>query len=237
MVKLTVSRNVALYLNKLIKDANDLVALRKVATREMKFLKSKYESTALVPKAVVDVPASPRPQVAVLAGGCFWGMEAVFERVKGVRSVTAGYAGGRREDANYSAVSTERTGHAEAIRITYDPAKVSYATLLRVYFAIAHDPTQVGGQGPDRGPSYRSAIFPQSAEQAKVARDYIAQLTRAHAFPKPITTRIEQGNFFPAEAEHQNFYDRNPTYPYIVRWDKPKVAGFRAGFPELARAG
>jgi peptide-methionine (S)-S-oxide reductase len=164
-------------------------------------------------------------------------MEAVFERVKGVRSVTAGYAGGRREDANYAAVSTERTRHAEAVRIVYDPAKVSYATLLRVYFAIAHDPTQVGGQGPDRGPSYRSAIFAQSPEQADVARHYIAQLTQAHAFAKPITTRIEQGGFFPAEADHQNFYDRNPGHPYIVRWDKPKVAGFRAGFPDLARAG
>ncbi|GAA3256533.1 hypothetical protein GCM10020258_16110 [Sphingomonas yabuuchiae] len=146
-------------------------------------LPASAERAVPLPKATVDVPASPRPQVAVLAGGCFWGMEAVFQRVKGVRSVTAGYAGGRREDANYAAVSTERTGHAEAIRITYDPAQVSYATLLRVYFAIAHDPTQVGGQGPDRGPSYRSAIFAQSPEQARVARDYMAQLTHAHAFP------------------------------------------------------
>ncbi len=200
-------------------------------------LPASAERAVPLPRATVDVPATPRPQVAVLAGGCFWGMEAVFQRVKGVRSVTAGYAGGRREDANYAAVSTERTRHAEAVRITYDPAKVSYATLLRVYFAIAHDPTQVGGQGPDRGPSYRSAIFVQSPEQAKVARDYIAQLTRAHAFPRPITTRIEQGGFFPAEAEHQDFYDRNPMHPYIVRWDKPKVAGFRAGFPDLAQAG
>lgn len=199
-------------------------------------LPAKAERAVPLPKAVLDVPATSKRQVAVLAGGCFWGMEAVFERVKGVRSVTAGYAGGRRDEANYPAVSTERTRHAEAIRIVYDPAQVSYATLLRVYFAIAHDPTQVGGQGPDRGPSYRSAIFAQSPEQARVAHAYIAQLTSAHAFARPITTRIEQGQFFPAEAEHQNFYDRNPTHPYITRWDKPKVAGFRAGFPDLARA-
>lgn len=200
-------------------------------------LPAQAERAVPLPKAALDMPVAQHPQVAVLAGGCFWGMEAVFERVKGVRSVTAGYAGGRREDANYGAVSTERTGHAEAIRITYDPRQVSYATLLRVYFSIAHDPTQVGGQGPDRGPSYRSAIFAQSPQQAQVARAYIAQLTRAHAFAKPITTRIEQGGFFPAEAEHQDFYDRNPTHPYIMRWDKPKVAGFRTGFPDLARAG
>lgn len=200
-------------------------------------LPAQAERAVPLPKAALDVPASGRSQTAVLAGGCFWGMQAVFERVKGVTAVTAGYAGGGRQDANYGAVSTERTRHAEAVRITYDPARVSYATLLRVYFSIAHDPTQVGGQGPDRGPSYRSAIFAQTPDQARIARAYIAQLTRAHAFARPITTRIEQGGFYPAEAEHQNFYDRNPTHPYIVRWDKPKVAGFRAGFPDLARAG
>ncbi|WP_454278636.1 peptide-methionine (S)-S-oxide reductase MsrA [Sphingomonas sp. Marseille-Q8236] len=200
-------------------------------------LPARAERAVPLPKATIDLPAMGRSQTAVLAGGCFWGMEAVFERVKGVRGVTAGYAGGGAADANYAAVSTEQTRHAEAIRITYDPAQVSYATLLRVYFSIAHDPTQVGGQGPDRGPSYRSAIFAQSPQQAQVARAYIAQLTKAHAFARPITTRIEQGGFFPAEAEHQNFYDRNPMHPYIMRWDKPKVAGFRAGFPDLARAG
>ena len=142
-------------------------------------LPAKAERAVPLPKAALDVPATGRSQVAVLAGGCFWGMEAVFERVKGVRSVTAGYAGGRREDANYAAVSTERTRHAEAVRIVYDPAKVSYATLLRVYFAIAHDPTQVGGQGPDRGPSYRSAIFAQSPEQADVARHFCPWLVKA----------------------------------------------------------
>lgn len=193
------------------------------------------ERAVPVPRATQDVPAAPGLQHAVLAGGCFWGMEAVFERVKGVRNVISGYAGGTADTANYTAVSTERTRHAEAIRITYDPRVVSYATLLRVYFSIAHDPTQVNRQGPDSGPSYRSAIFPQNAQQAAVARAYIAQISRAGAFPRPIATKIEQGRFFPAEADHQDFFNRNPTHPYIVRWDKPKVAAFKAGFPTLAR--
>ena len=193
------------------------------------------ERARFIPAAQIDVPAGSGPQVAVLAGGCFWGMEAVFEQVKGVTGVTAGYAGGTAGTANYDAVSTERTGHAEAVRIIYDPKRVSYATLLRVYFSIAHDPTQVNRQGPDSGPSYRSAIFPQTPDQARAARSYIAQLAQARAFAQPIATKIEQGRFFPAEAYHQNFYDRNPTHPYIAMWDKPKVAAFRVGFPTLAR--
>lgn len=193
------------------------------------------ERAVPIPAAKVDVAGARGQQVAVLAGGCFWGMEAVFERVKGVTGVTSGYAGGTAATATYDAVSTERTGHAEAVRITFDPAKVSYGTLLRVYFAVAHDPTQVNRQGPDRGPSYRSAIFPQTPEQARVAGAYLAQLGAAKAFARPIATRIEQGRFFPAEAYHQDFYDRNPGHPYIVTWDKPKVAAFRAGFPAIAR--
>ena len=193
------------------------------------------ERAVPIPAAKTDVPAAAGTQTAVFAGGCFWGMEAVFEHVKGVRSVTAGYAGGTRDTANYDAVSTERTGHAEAVKVVFDPRQVSYATLLRVYFSIAHDPTQLNRQGPDNGPSYRSALFPQDARQAAVARAYIAQLGAAKSFPRPIVTRIEQGGFFPAESYHQNFYDRNPTHPYIVHWDKPKVAAFKAGFPALAR--
>ncbi|MBB4152131.1 peptide-methionine (S)-S-oxide reductase [Sphingomonas jinjuensis] len=193
------------------------------------------ERAVPIPAARADVPATGGTQTAVLAGGCFWGMEAVFERVKGVRSVTAGYAGGSPNTANYAAVSTETTKHAEAIRVVFDPRQVSYATLLRVYFSIAHDPTELNRQGPDSGPSYRSAIFPQNPDQARVARAYIAQLGAAKAYPKPIVTRIEQGGFYPAEAYHQNFYDRNPTHPYIVTWDKPKVAAFRAAFPTLAK--
>ena len=193
------------------------------------------ERAVPIPVAKVDVPAGAEAQTAVFAGGCFWGMEAVFEHVKGVKSVTAGYAGGSADTATYDQVSSETTRHAEAIRIVYDPRVVSFATLLRVDFSIAQDPTELNRQGPDSGTSYRSAIFPQNAAQARVAKAYIAQLDAAHAFPKPIVTRIETGTFYPAEAYHQHFYDRNPTHPYIVMWDKPKVAAFKAAFPALAR--
>lgn len=192
------------------------------------------ERAVPIPPAKQDVTATG-PQVAVFAGGCFWGMEAVFEGIKGVRTVTAGYAGGTRETATYDQVSSERTNHAEAIRILYDPAQVSYATLLRVYFSVAHNPTELNRQGPDSGYSYRSAIFPQSAAQRAVAAAYIAQLEKARVFPKPIVTRLETGAFFPAEAYHQDFYRRNPAHPYIVTFDQPKVAAFRAAFPALAR--
>ena len=196
---------------------------------------ARAERARPIPAAKVDVPATPGLQTAVFAGGCFWGVEAVFEQVKGVRQVVSGYAGGAKGTATYDQVSTETTGHAEAVRITYDPRQVSYATLLRVFFSIAHDPTQLNRQGPDTGPSYRSAIFPQNPHQAAVARAYIGQLGAARTFGKPIVTKVETGAFFPAEAYHQRFYQRNPGHPYIVMWDKPKVAGFRAGFPALAR--
>jgi peptide-methionine (S)-S-oxide reductase len=188
----------------------------------------------VIPAVKTDVPAAPGLQTAVLAGGCFWTMEAVFEHVKGVRSVTAGYAGGTRDTATYDQVSAETTRHAEAIRIAYDPRVVSYGTLLRVYFSIAHDPTSLDRQGPDSGTSYRSAIFPQSPVQAQVAKAYIAQLGGTHAFSGPIVTKLETGAFYPAEAYHQNFFDRNPTHPYIVMWDKPKLAAFRAAFPTIS---
>jgi len=192
------------------------------------------ERAVPIPAPAADVAPAKGPQVAVLAGGCFWGMEAVFQSVRGVQSVTSGYAGGARSAATYDQVSTERTGHAEAIRVVYDPRKVSYGTLLRVYFSVAHDPTQLNRQTPDIGPSYRSAIFPQNADQRRVAAAYIVQLTRAKAYPKPIVTKLESGAFYPAEAYHQDFYWRNPTHPYIVRWDKPKVTAFRNAFPQLA---
>jgi peptide-methionine (S)-S-oxide reductase len=162
-------------------------------------------------------------------------MEAVFERVKGVTNVTAGYAGGTASTATYDQVSTEGTGHAEAIRVAYDPRVVSYGTLLRIYFAVAHDPTTLNRQGPDQGTSYRSAIFPQNAAQRAVAAAYIAQLGQAKAYPRPIVTKLETGGFYPAEAYHQHFFDRNPNHPYIVAWDKPKVAAFKAAFPALAK--
>jgi peptide-methionine (S)-S-oxide reductase len=191
------------------------------------------ERAVPVPVPTLDVKPSKGEQVAVLAGGCFWGMEAVFQSVKGVHSVTNGYAGGTANTATYAQVSTEKTGHAEAVRIAFDPRKVSYGTLLRVYFSVAHDPTQLNRQYPDTGPSYRSAIFPQDEEQRQVAAAYIAQLTKAKAFPKPIVTKLESGGFYPAENYHQDFFWRNPTHPYIVRWDKPKVAAFRNAYPQL----
>lgn len=193
------------------------------------------EKPVIIPAPQLD-PAQTEPQaVAILAGGCFWGMEAVFENVKGVRMVTSGYAGGKAEEANYDTVITETTNHAEAVRIVYDPKQISYGKLLHIYFSAAHDPTQLNRQGPDTGRSYRSAIFPQTLAQAATARAYIAQLSASRAFPRPIVTRIESGRFYNAEPYHQDFFARNPLHPYIVRWDKPKLAGARATFPALFR--
>ena len=181
--------------------------------------------------------ASPqRLEQAVLAGGCFWGMEAVFEHVKGVRDVVSGYAGGSARDANYAAVSSERTRHAEAVRITYDPARISYAQLLKIYATVAHDPTQLNRQGPDVGPSYRSAIFPQGAEQRQTAQRFLAQLRASRMYKRPIVTRIEGGAFFPAEASHQDFVRRNPYHPYVLVHDRPKLAKLRRSYPQLWKA-
>ena len=171
-------------------------------------------------------------ETAVLAGGCFWGMEGVFEHVKGVTNVVSGYAGGSSSDASYDRVSTERTGHAEAVRISFDPSQVSYAQLLKIYFSVAHDPTQVNRQGPDVGPSYRSAIFPQNSAQRQIAASFIAQL-RAK---RPIATRVESGPFFPAEAYHQDFMRRNPYYPYIIVNDRPKLAKLKQAYPQYWKA-
>ena len=197
------------------------------------------KALALIPLAMLvaaPADAAPRTDTAVLAGGCFWGMELVFEHVKGVRNVVSGYAGGTARDANYDAVSSEGTGHAEAVKITYDPSKVSYAQLLQVFFTVAHDPTEVNRQGPDTGPSYRSAIFPQSADQERFARAFIARLNGAHMFKRPIATKIEHGGFYAAEDYHQHFYDTHPYYPYIVINDKPKVAALHKRFPTLWKA-
>src|SRR4051812_19444500 len=177
--------------------------------------------------------AASHSETAVLAGGCFWGMESVFEHVKGVTNVVSGYAGGRSSDANYDAVSSEATGHAEAVKITYDPARISYAQLLQIYFTVAHDPTQVNRQSPDVGTSYRSAIFPQNAEQARFAKAFIARLTAAHLFKAPIATRIESGGFYPAEQYHQGFARKHPYYPYILVNDRPKVTALEKKFPGL----
>jgi peptide-methionine (S)-S-oxide reductase len=196
------------------------------------------KNLALIAAALVAAPATaaPRTETAVLAGGCFWGMESVFEHVKGVTDVVSGFAGGSARDASYDKVSTEGTGHAEAVRISYDPSKVSYAQLLQVYFAVAHDPTQVNRQGPDVGPSYRSAIFPQSASQEAQAKRFIAKLTAQHVFKAPIATRIEHGGFFPAEAYHQDYARKHPWQPYIVINDRPKVVALKRQYPSLFKA-
>ena len=180
--------------------------------------------------------AAPRTETAVLAGGCFWGMESVFEHVKGVTDVVSGYAGGSSKDADYDQVSSEGTGHAEAVKITYDPSKVSYAQLLQIYFTVAHDPTEVNRQGPDVGPSYRSAIFPQSDQQAAFAKAFIARLSAAHIYKAPIATKIEGGSFFPAESYHQDFARKHPLYPYILVNDKPKVEALQRKFPAFYKA-
>jgi len=192
--------------------------------------------TLLIPIALLaaaPAAAAPKSETAVLAGGCFWGVEWVFEHVKGVKDVVSGYAGGSAKDAHYEAADS---GHVEAVRITYDPAQVSYAQLLQVFFTVAHDPTEVNRQGPDVGPSYRSAIFPQSPDQARFAKAFIGRLTAAHVFKKPIATKIENGGFFPAEEYHQHFAEKHPSYPYIVVNDRPKVAALQKRFPSLWKA-
>lgn len=189
----------------------------------------------LAPAARVDEPRAPGLRTAVFAGGCFWGTEAVFEHVRGVRNVVAGYAGGAAGNANYRAVSTGLTDHAEAIRVTYDPGQVTYGELLRIFMSVAHDPTQVGGQGPDKGANYRSAIFPQDAGQRRVAAAYLAQLSAGRVFPRPLTTGLEAGRFYSAEAEHQDYMRRNPDSRYIVVHDRPKLALLRQRFPRFWR--
>ena len=174
-------------------------------------------------------------QVAIFAGGCFWGIEAVFEGLKGVVRVESGYAGGTRATADYDTVSTGITGHAEAVRIYYDPAVVSYNDLLHIFFSVTHDPTQLNRQGPDHGRQYRTAIFPTNATQRVAARAYITQLDKAAYWKKPIVTRIEPLSFYPAEFYHQNFMAKNPRHPYIVQWDKPKIANLKRLFPNRLR--
>jgi peptide-methionine (S)-S-oxide reductase len=193
-----------------------------------------FTLTSTIALSAIAAPA--HADTAVLAGGCFWGMESVFEHVKGVQDVVSGFAGGAARDADYDSVSSERTGHAEAVKITYDPKQISYGQLLQIFFTVAHDPTQVNRQGPDSGPSYRSAIFPQNAGQDRAARAFIARLSSAHAYKAPIATRIESGGFYPAEAYHQDYARRHPFYPYIVINDRPKVEALKSRYPSLFKA-
>ena len=191
-----------------------------------------------VPAAAVDQPkaGAPATETAVLAGGCFWGMQGVFEHVQGVTKVVAGYSGGAAATASYDLVGTEMTGHAESVQITFDPRVVSYGEILRVYFSVAHDPTELNRQGPDSGPSYRSEIFFASPTQEKIARAYVAQLGAAHVFGDPIVTKIEKLNgFYAAEDYHQDYLIHNPTQPYIVYNDLPKIDALKRVFPTMYR--
>jgi len=199
-------------------------------------LPSAAEAPRLVPAALVDVPPENGPQTAVLAGGCFWGVQGVFQHVEGVVSATAGYAGGSAETATYEQTETGLTGHAEAVRVVFDPQKISYGTLLRIFFSAAHDPTQLDRQGPDIGPQYRSAIFPLDEQQAKVATSYIQQLDDTKAFKSAIATTVELGKaFYAAEDYHQNYMHDNPVQPYIAAHEQPKVEVLKRFFPTFYR--
>lgn len=199
---------------------------------------SRAEEARAIPAPALDEPAgTANSEVTILAGGCFWGVQGVFQHVDGVSNAVSGYAGGDKETAHYEIVSGGATGHAESVRITFDPRRITYGRLLQIYFSVAHDPTQLNRQGPDIGTQYRSAIFPTSAAQAATATAYIAQLNQAHAFAAPIVTRVEADRtFYPAEPHHQDFLTRNPAYPYIVINDLPKIDNLKRLFPSLYRA-
>ena len=198
---------------------------------------SAAEKAVKLPSPAFDTPvASQGSQTAVFAGGCFWGVQAVFQHTKGVLNAVSGYAGGKKETANYEAVGSGATGHAESVQVTYDPKQVSYGKLLQIYFSVAHDPTQLNRQGPDRGTQYRSAIFFASDGQKQVAERYIAQLEAARAFPGKIVTQVAPlAAFYPAEAYHQDYATLHPESPYIATFDLPKIANLKSVMPEVYR--
>ena len=200
-------------------------------------------SPAIAAESTFDAPAAQRTanearglKTAVFAGGCFWGVEAVFSHTKGVTSAVSGYAGGRVGNPSYEDVSAGNTGHAEAVKVTYDPSVVRYDQLLRILFSVVADPTLKNRQGPDSGTQYRAAIFPLNAEQRQVATAYLAQMRSSGVWERPIVVGVESGRFYPAEGYHQDFAEKNPNHPYIRRWDAPKVVALRALYPSLYRA-
>ena len=196
------------------------------------------EPTFQIPAPALDEtpPAGAGMETAVLAGGCFWGMQGVFQHVKGVTDAVSGYAGGDKATAHYETVSGGGTHHAESVEITYDPSKITFGKLLQVYFSVAHNPTELNYQGPDQGTNYRSTVFARNQEQAKIAEAYIAQLDKTHVYPDKIVTTIEMNKpFFAAEDYHQNFLTTHPDYPYIVYNDLPKIAALKQTFPGLYR--
>jgi peptide-methionine (S)-S-oxide reductase len=200
------------------------------------------EKAVKLPAPAVDIPATAQAvspsgtATAVFAGGCFWGVQAVFQHTQGVLNAVSGYSGGEATTATYNQIGTGRTGHAEAVQITYDPKQISYGRLLQIYFSVAHDPTTLNRQGPDSGPQYRSAVFYHGTEQKKVTEAYIAQLDAAKAFPRKIVTQVAPlAAFYPAEAYHQDYATRHPNQPYIARFDLPKIANLKATMPEVWR--
>ena len=194
-------------------------------------------AVVITPPAVDEPAGAEHTATAIFAGGCYWGVQGVFQHVKGVSNAVSGYAGGDARTASYDTVSDGATGHAESVKITYDPTQISYGKLLQIFFSVAHDPTELNRQGPDRGTQYRSAIFPQSPVQRSVAEKYIAQLDASRVFKKPLATKIEADKkFYPAEAYHQNYLTLHPNDPYIVYNDLPKVANLKRIAPELYRA-
>lgn len=190
------------------------------------------EDAVVIPAPALDEAGQSGTETAVFAGGCFWGVQGVFQHVKGVKSAVSGYAGGQAATAQYETVSSGATGHAESVKVTFDPKEVSYGKLLQVFFSVAHNPTQLNFQGPDEGTQYRSALFISDPQQRKVAEAYIAQLDKAHVFKQPIVTKVtDDTGFYPAEPYHQDFLTLNPTYPYIVYNDLPKIENLKQIFP------
>ncbi|KWT70438.1 Peptide methionine sulfoxide reductase MsrA [Comamonas testosteroni] len=196
------------------------------------------EDAVRIPAPATDLPAAGQsPQRAIFAGGCFWGVQGVFQHVKGVQRAVSGYSGGAASNASYELVSRGNTGHAESVEVTFDPSQVSYGELLQIFFSVVHDPTQLNRQGPDTGTQYRSAIFATSPEQLKTAQAYVAQLDAARLYPKPIVTRLEgKASFYPAELYHQDFMTENPRHPYIIFNDLPKVNNLKRLFPNRYRS-
>jgi peptide-methionine (S)-S-oxide reductase len=190
------------------------------------------EDAVVIPPPTIDETASASTEKAVFAGGCFWGVQGVFQHVKGVKNAVSGYSGGAKNTAAYETVSGGDTGHAEAVEVTYNPKMVTYGQLLQIYFSVAHNPTQLNYQGPDRGTQYRSEIFTTNSEQKKIAQSYIAQLDKAKVYGEPVVTKVsDMSAFYPAEEYHQDFLTLNPTYPYIVYNDMPKIENLKALFP------
>jgi peptide-methionine (S)-S-oxide reductase len=223
---------------KRIRQALAAVGLLAVTAVLLPVARTSAETATALPAPVIEDAAAKGPaEVAVFAGGCFWGVQGVFEHVKGVTKAVSGYTGGQLVNPGYEQVSTGTTGHAESVSVTFDPTQISYATLLRIFFSVALDPTQVDRQGPDWGTQYRSALFVTSPDQDRVARAYVAQLETAHAFSRPIATRIEpSGPFYPAEGYHQDYLEHHPDAPYIAFNDMPKVRALQTLFPSNWRS-